>query len=278
MSPIRSKSNLFLKSPNTYGLTYLHRGEDGGLHKGLNAFKECAMTGFSVDYTPTGNYATYSDGTPVQYQICMTFNELEPIFNDEYDLVRRVHRILMSNYFNQIPDFDYVSRLPDAKISDYITVKNLFKRGKLREDIFQDISIFTKYQVKGDDRPDNVAYDFYGDSTLDWLVLTCNNIINVYSEWPMTQFNFENYLLEKYLTYDNINAVHHYETTQVTNTLGAVIVPAGLEVDSNFSVSFFDDEVGGMTTKYPVSTITNYNTKKNYKQKEEIYFYLNPDI
>lgn len=85
MSPIRSKSNLFLKSPNTYGLTYLHRGEDGGLHKGLNAFKECAMTGFSVDYTPTGNYATYSDGTPVQYQISMTFNELEPIFNDEYD-------------------------------------------------------------------------------------------------------------------------------------------------------------------------------------------------
>jgi len=85
MSPIRSKSNLFLKSPNTYGLRYLHRGEDGGLHKGLNAFKECAMTGFSVDYTPTGNYATYSDGTPVQYQISMSFNELEPIFNDEYD-------------------------------------------------------------------------------------------------------------------------------------------------------------------------------------------------
>ena len=79
----------------------------------------------------------------------------------------------MSNYFNQIPDFDYVSRLPDAKISDYITVKNLFKRGKLREDIFQDVSIFTKYQIKGDDRPDNVAYDFYGDSSLDWLKITC---------------------------------------------------------------------------------------------------------
>lgn len=86
MSPIRSKSNLFLKSPNTYGLTYLHRGVDGGLHKGLNAFKECAMTGFNVDYTPTGNYATYSDGTPVQYQMTMKFNELEPIFNDEYDV------------------------------------------------------------------------------------------------------------------------------------------------------------------------------------------------
>jgi len=180
----------------------------------------------------------------------------------------------MSNYFNQIPDFDYVSRLPDAKISDYITVKNLFKRGKLREDIFQDVSIFTKYQIKGDDRPDNVAYDYYGDSSLDWLVLTCNNIINVYSEWPMTQFNFENYLLEKYLTYDNISAAHHYETTQVTNTLGAVIVPAGLEVDSNFSVSFFDEEVGGMTTKYPVSTITNYQYEEKLQTERRNIFLL----
>ena len=182
----------------------------------------------------------------------------------------------MSNYFNQIPDFDYVSRLPDAKISDYITVKNLFKRGKLREDIFQDVSIFTKYQIKGDDRPDNVAYDFYGDSSLDWLVLTCNNIINVYSEWPMTQFNFENYLLEKYLTYDNISAVHHYETTQVTNTLGVVIVPAGLEVDANFSVSFFDEEVGGMTTKYPVSTITNYQYEEKLQTERRNIFLLEP--
>ena len=54
----------------------------------------------------------------------------------------------------------------DAKISDYITVKNLFKRGFLREDIFQDLSFFTKYQVIGNDRPDNVAFQIYNDSTL----------------------------------------------------------------------------------------------------------------
>ena len=77
----------------------------------------------------------------------------------------------MSNYFKRIPNIDYVSRLPNAKIGDYMKVKNLFKRGYLREDIFQDLSVFTKYKVSGDDRPDNVAYDFYDDSTLDWLVL-----------------------------------------------------------------------------------------------------------
>ena len=101
----------------------------------------------------------------------------------------------MSNYFNRVPDFEYVSRLPDANISDYIPVKNLFKRGQLREDIFQDLSVFTKYQIKGDDRPDNVAFDFYGDSDFDWLVLTCNNIQNIQTEWPLTQRGFDAFLL-----------------------------------------------------------------------------------
>ena len=73
----------------------------------------------------------------------------------------------MSNYFSRLPDFEYVSRLPDAKISDYIRVKNLFKKGVLREDIFQDLAFFTKYDIRGNDRPDNVSFDVYGRSDLD---------------------------------------------------------------------------------------------------------------
>ena len=54
----------------------------------------------------------------------------------------------MSNYFSYIPDLEYVSRLPDSKIGDYIRVKNLFRKGKLREDIFQDLTVFQKYSIK----------------------------------------------------------------------------------------------------------------------------------
>ena len=116
----------------------------------------------------------------------------------------------MSNYFKQVPDFDYVSRLPDAKISDYITVKNLFKRGKLADDIFQDLTVFTKYEIRGDDRPDNVAYKVYDDSDLDWVILLANNIINIQSEWPMPQRDLDRYLIDKYETYEKLNDVHHY--------------------------------------------------------------------
>ena len=99
-------------------------------------------------------------------------------------------------YFNNLPDFLYVNRTQDGKNDgDYSVVKNLFKRAKLREDIFENTAFFNKYIVEGDDRPDNVADKVYGDPTLDWLVLTANNINNVQSEWPMSQSDFNVYIL-----------------------------------------------------------------------------------
>ena len=85
MSPIRSKSNLFLKSPHTFQLQYLLReGRRSREHPFINKFKECALQSFGVQYTPTGNYSTFSDGVMTQYNISMTFTELEPVFNDDY--------------------------------------------------------------------------------------------------------------------------------------------------------------------------------------------------
>ena len=81
MSPQRSQSTLFLKAPHTFQIQYLHRKEE---HKFLNKFKECALQSFNVSYTPEGQYATFTDGAMVSYQITMQFQELEPIFNDDY--------------------------------------------------------------------------------------------------------------------------------------------------------------------------------------------------
>ena len=93
---------------------------------------------------------------------------------------------MAKKYFRYIPDFDYVSRLSKAQnISDYIRVKNLFKRTKISEEIFSDLTFFSKYQIITDERPDNVAFKVYGDSNLDWMIMLANNIINVQQEWPL---------------------------------------------------------------------------------------------
>ena len=89
MSAIRSKSRLFLKSPHTFRLAYKHKAaEKAGFgkndHPYLNKFKECALGGFTVNYTPDGQYATYEDGVMASYQISMNFQEMEPVYNDDY--------------------------------------------------------------------------------------------------------------------------------------------------------------------------------------------------
>ena len=186
----------------------------------------------------------------------------------------------MSNYFNLVPDFEYVSRLPNAKISDYITVKNLFKRVFLREDIYQNLTFFKKYSVVGDDRPDNVAAEVYEDSTLDWLVLLANNIINVQDEWPLPQNDFDRHLLDKYDDdYNKIyNGIHHYETVEVKDSNGVIIVPEGLEVSEDFSTTYYDFFISGLTTANNITRpVTNYQYEEKLENKKRDIFILKPE-
>jgi hypothetical protein len=184
----------------------------------------------------------------------------------------------MSNYFSKVPDFEYVSRLPDALISDYINVKNLFKRIALRQDIYQDLSFFTKYEILGNDRPDNIASKVYGRSDLDWVVLTSNNIINIQDEWPMSQLEFDAYLLNKYGTYDNLNSSHHYETTELKNSDDVIIVQKGLQVPSTYSITYYFDSGidSGMVTSYPVVEVTNYQYEEKLNNNKRSIYLLKP--
>ena len=183
----------------------------------------------------------------------------------------------MSNYFKQVPDFEYVSRLPDAKISDYIPVKNLFKKGYLRDDIFQDLTFFTKYKVQGDDRPDNIAYSLYDDASLDWVILLSNNIINIQTEWPMPQVNLDRYLLDKYETYEELYNTHHYETIEVKNSTNVVIVEEGLTVESDFSVEFYDWMIDSLETKQGITTpISNYEYELKIEDAKRNIFAIKP--
>ena len=189
----------------------------------------------------------------------------------------------MSAYFRNIPNFEYVNRLPDShSSSEYIEVKNLFKRGKIRSDVYQNVTYFTKYSIKGDDRPDNVAFDIYEDSKLDWVILLANNIVNVQTEWPLDQQSFENYLLNKYETNENIYGTHHYETKKIKNSLGSIVLPEGLHVDKNFSMKFLDvnlgtyTEVGGVTDLI-TTEVTNYEYEVDLQDKKRQIYILKQD-
>jgi len=185
----------------------------------------------------------------------------------------------MSSYFRNIPDFEYVSRSSDTQqISQYQKVKNLFKRGKLKEDIFNDLTAFTKYKIVGDDRPDNVAFDVYGDETLDWIVLLSNNVTNIQTEWPLDHQSFYNFLISKYGSEEQIHAVHHYETTEVRNTAQTIIVPKDIKVPKNYSIEFYDEKLGSYTTVSNMTTeITNYEYENKIEDEKRNIYTLKPE-
>ena len=168
-------------------------------------------------------------------------------------------------YFRQLPNFDYVSRLKNpVSSSDYIEVKNLFRRGKVRKDFFQNFTIFTRHTIIGDERPDNVAVEYYNDPDLDWVILHINNIINVREGWPLTQRDFKNFLLEKYGSIAGYNAAHHYETVEVKDLADNIIIPEGLQVNSDYSITYRDSLSGNEVI---ASGITTEVTNEAYEEK-----------
>ena len=166
-------------------------------------------------------------------------------------------------YFRQLPNLDYPSLSNDrSSVYDYETVKNIFKRAIIRNDIFDEITAFTKYSVRGDERPDQVADRMYNDSTLDWVVLTTNNIIHVRDEWPMGNQDFLTYLNDKY-TAEELANIHHYETEVVRDSNGKLIQLSGITVPEGHSVTFVDNGVLRTESKIKSFSFLEHETNLN---------------
>jgi len=186
----------------------------------------------------------------------------------------------MSNYFSYLPNLEYVNRIPsEQNISSYTEVKNLFKRVKLSNKLFQDLTNFTKYQIVGDERPDNVANKIYNNPNYDWIVLLSNNIINIQDEWPMSNRTFELYMNKKYgvTNYDNI---HHYESIEVKDSSNNyTVLKKGLEVPSDYSITFYDGALGRMSTVTNTNVgVTNYEYESKIQDDKRNIFLLKPEL
>jgi len=189
-------------------------------------------------------------------------------------------------YFRELPNIDYLSPLLDRNNSDeYIEAKNLFKRVKLRDDIQNSLTSFEKYQIGDDMRPDQVADELYGSVDLDWVVLISAGITNVRDQWPLSSRDIYEYAYDKYGS--DLNATLYYETIEVKDSKGRIILPKGQVVDYNFKspkpktdtepttsyVKFWDSGLEQVVTKTnitrPVSNY-EYETAENEK-KRSIY-------
>lgn len=178
-------------------------------------------------------------------------------------------------FFSYVPDLQYdtkPSKFPFGK-TDYVIVKNFFRRFKINEDMLSYAVFFQKYSITDSDRIDLLAEKAYGSPYYDWVIAILNNIINPVLDWPMNEYQLRKYVEEKY---DSPDDIHHYETLEVKDSNGKLVLKSGVVVDERFyntPFKFYDSKTQKPATKLnasiPVSNF-EYELRKN-ESKREIY-------
>ena len=97
----------------------------------------------------------------------------------------------------------------------YKLLPNILRRVKLRSGLRSGAFMFDNYDVKDGERPEDIAFKWFGDAEYHWVILMTNNITDRYYQWPLTQPQFQEYITDKYGA-GNEDAVHHYEITQTS--------------------------------------------------------------
>ena len=178
----------------------------------------------------------------------------------------------MSNYFRKLPNLDYPSLLKNRESNvDYVQTKNLFRRVKIREDLFANFMQFDKYEIVGDERPDNVSEKVYGRDDLDWVVLLSNNIVDINNEWPLSQLQLNRFLADKY-TPQELVSIHHYETLELRDNKNQLILPAGLVVDEDFNLEYLSGgqikSTNSLVEGRPVRAVTFFDYENDLNEQK----------
>ena len=181
-------------------------------------------------------------------------------------------------YFRELPNISAVSLLPGRTRSDErVTVKNIFKRAKLRTDIDIATTAFDFQVIKDGERPDIVASKVYDDPELDYVVLITNNITDIRSEWPLSNRDLYTYMLDKYGSEAAMQEVHHYETLEVRDDKNRTVLEGGLIVDEDFTFEY--TSLGGKLVQVtnPVGPITNFAYETLQNDAKRIIRILKPE-
>ena len=172
-------------------------------------------------------------------------------------------------YFTHLPDvYVRTSSYRQNNVDPFTLAKNIFRRIKIRENLDDIILGFDQYTVKNNQRPDQVALDIYGNMQYDWGVLLCNNIINIYEEWPMSEDELERYIDSEYE--EDADSVHHWVTQKITDAKGRTLMRDGRIVSEDFTYTRPDGTAIPKEDLVRPISVYDYESEKN-DQKRNIY-------
>lgn len=113
-------------------------------------------------------------------------------------------------YFSEFPKIDYNITGVNGNVKE---ITDIWRRVKVRSKIASNVSLYDAIEVPEGDSPETIAFKVYGSTDYFWVICLLNNVVNRYHDWPLDEFNFQQFVKDKY---DNPEAIHHYEKTQLS--------------------------------------------------------------
>ena len=182
------------------------------------------------------------------------------------------------SYFRELPNISAVSQLPGrARNDERVLIKNLFKRVKLRTDIDKAITAYDFRVIKEGERPDIIANKVYDDPELDWVILVTNNITNIRDQWPLSNNDLHNYMIEKYGSEAALSDIHHYETIELRDEFNRTVLEPGLEVDADFTFTYTPLN-GTQQTISAAGPVSNYTYETLENEAKRVIRILKPEF
>ena len=162
----------------------------------------------------------------------------------------------MPNYFNAFPKIYY-----DAEgKGNFKLVTNLLRRVQMKKGLKESAALFDLYDIMGEDTPESVSEQYYGDQQYYWIILLFNDVKDRFYDWPLTAGQFEKYVQDKY---SDVNAIHHYEVAQ-----------------SSGSTSSFDDshKIQVNSTVSGATSVSNYDYEQRLQDKKSRIKLIKPEF
>jgi len=181
------------------------------------------------------------------------------------------------NYFKNFQKVQYAIKANRSGNIEYMDIVDYFHLSTIREDVFAEDTLYTPYVVQNNETPSQVSYKQYGDEQFYWVILQINGITDYYNEWPLSQGELEEYIYRKYGGVLGGGATHHWETPEVLDADGNLLLNEGLVVPEDF-VFYYPAEVDGEKTTLSAfpSSVSNSTYERRLNEEKQHIQILDP--
>ena len=165
------------------------------------------------------------------------------------------------NYFKNFPNVKYAVGASDTGQVRFQDIKDYFVLSTLREDLKEEDGIFYDHIIQDGESPELISFEQYGDEQYYWIILQLNGITDYYNDWPLSQVEFDEYILRKYGSEDEAAKTKEYRTEQTFDDDGNLVLPGGMVVSDDFKFEY---------PETPTSTIylTSFPRPVSYRRWE----------